>query len=544
VNRKQSHLAIDLPSSLRRTAHLAALLGVLGTARMAYAAEEAAPQPEGASAADSATEASSPEAGVVVTSEVSEVSEASETSVRSITLKVTVGDSTLSAEAIERAIEQELSIVLDATETAPDLELTLADGRVVARAQASGGRIVERSMTLPPSEEEQLQVIVLLSENLLYDEASAVLGDLPPKGPPAAAPLVLQEDVPPPAEKEPSAPFFPLGISFTRDLALPSKNYSVAFALSVPDGQWRSIQGLGIAAVSLSSRQHSEGVGIAAIMHEAGSFDGISIAGIYDRTTDEKGSHRGISIAGIYSQSAGDVLGLQIAGLMSGAATSLSGLQIAGLMSSASKSLTGLQIASFNQAGSAKYGMQIGVINYAEQGGAQIGLVNIRRKGDGPQLGLIGVGPSTRMQITSWVQGLNLEPLEGGMPSGPTANIGLRIQTKYVTSMVHLGFGAETTNCGPQNDCGTGAALVIPGYTVGGRLPLSKVWSLELDVQHRLAGFDTSLYSPDMLALRGSVVARVHPLLAFFVAAGPELVFPTVSPVWVREHLALGIQVL
>lgn len=519
VNRTQSSVSIELPSRLRRSAIALGLLAAVLGSRAGHAAEEGAPP---AGDAQGAPEVSAPEAAPTETGEIILGDGA-----QSVTLKVTLGDSGLSAEAIELALEVELSLAIEPTDSSADLELNLEGGRVVARAKASGGRIVERSMTLPPTQEERLQVIVLLSENLLHDEAADLLNDLP-KEPVAPAAVVLEEDLPPEGPKEPPQPFFPLGISLTRDLALPSKQYAVAFALSVPDGQWRSLEGLGISAVSLSFREHSKGLSIAAIMHEAGSFDGISIAGIYDRTTDEQGSHRGLSIAGIYSQGAGDVTGLQIAGLMSGAA----------------KSLTGLQIAPFNQAGTARYGMQIGVVNYAEQGAAQIGLVNIRRKGDGPQIGLIGVGPETRMQLTSWVQGLNLEPLEGGMPSGPTANIGLRIQTKYVTSMVHLGLGVETSDCGPQNDCGTGAALLIPGYTIGGRLPVSKVWSFELDLQHRFAARETSQYSPDMLALRGSVVARVHPLLAFFLAAGPELVFPTVSEVWVREHLALGVQVL
>lgn len=455
--------------------------------------------------------------------------EGAQESSKTITLKVTLGDSTLDADAIERAIEAELETSLERTDSSADLELSLGGGRVVARAKGTEGRVIERSMTLPPAEEEQLQIIALLSENLLRDEASAVLSALPATG--AGTP----------AKKEDTGPFWPVGVSVIRGVSLPSKDANVAFTLSLLDGQWRSLTGLGISGISQSWTAHSTGLSIAGIFHEAASFDGLTIAGIYDATTNVEGLRRGLSIGGLASRSAGDMIGLQIGGLLS-SARAFSGLQIGGLMSSAPKGLQGLQIGGFNQAGMAKYGMQVGVVNYAEQGGIQVGLVNIRRKGDGPQVGLIGIGPETRMQLTTWIQGLNLGELEGGMPTGPTANIGIRIQTKYFVSMAHLGFGAETTGCGAQNNCGTGAALLIPGYTVGGRLPFSKVWSAELDVQHRLAAADT-IYSPDMVALRGSVVARVHPMLAIFAAAGPEFVFPTVGDAWVREHLALGVQV-
>ena len=389
-------------------------------------------------------------------------------------------------------------------------------------------------MDLPADQEEQLQVIGLLSENLLRDEAGALLADLsaseqPPPGGAAASEMPTESIPDPVIEPEPEfGPLIPVGLAFIRDVELPSKKASVAFALAVPDGQWRSIRGLGISAFMLSSTHRSQGLSIAAAMHESAAFDGLSIAGLYDGTKREQGGFHGLRISGLYSYGAGNMYGLQISGF-------------AGLTQ---KRMIGLGIAPYNHAGDATAGVQIGVFNYSEKGGTQIGVVNVHRKGKSNKIGPFGFGPGTRQQFVAWVQGMNLSNPQAHMPYGPTANIGFRIQSQYVTTMVHVGVGVESTGCDPTTSCGTGAALFIPGYTIGARLPVSKVWSFELDMQHRMtAGYSVSFLN-HLVAFRGSVVARVHPLIAIFAAAGPEIVMPGGSEHGFQEHLALGVQVL
>jgi hypothetical protein len=440
----------------------------------------------------------------------------------SVRLKVSLGDSTLSANAIEGALEDELGVPVEKTEGASDLELILQAGRVTARAPAARGRIVERSIDLPESQAEQLQVITLLSENLLRDEAGALLADLSASEQAAAASEMPTEPIPDPViEQEPEfGPLSPAGLAFTRDVEVPNKKASVAFALAVPDGQWRNIRGLGISAFMLSSTHRSQGLSIAAAMHEAGAFDGLSIAGLYDGTKSAEGGFHGLRISGLYSYGAGNMYGLQISGF-------------AGLTQ---KRMIGLGIAPYNHAGDATAAVQIGVFNYSEKGGTQIGVVNVHRKGKSSKIGVLGFGPGTRQQFVTWVQGTNLTNPNPGMPDGPTGNVGFRIQSQYLTTMVHAGLGVDAYG---------GAALFVPGYTIGARLPVSKVWSFELDMQHRMATNGPGVsFLNHLVAFRGSVVARVHPVIAVFAAAGPELVMPGGWLQAVQEHIALGVQVL
>lgn len=454
----------------------------------------------------------------------------------SVRLKLALGDSTLSAEAIERALEAELGLPVDTTDGASDLELVLQAGRVTARTQAAPGRTVERSIDLPASPEEQLQVIALLSENLLRDEAGALLADLSASEQAAPDAAVASADMPPDTASDPVmtpepefGPLTPAGIAFTRYVEVPNKQATVAFALAVPDGQWRNIRGLGISAFMLSTTHRSQGLSIAAVAHEAGAFDGLSIAGLYDGTKSPDGGFHGLRITGLYSYSAGNTYGLQISGF-------------AGLTQ---KRNIGLSIAPYNHAGDATAAVQIGVVNYSEKGGTQIGLINVHNKGQSNKIGPIGYGPGTRQQFVAWVQGMNLKH-ESGTTYGPTGNVGFRIQSQYLTTMVHLGMGTETGGCFIDSPCGTtGEVLFIPGYTIGGRLPVSKVWSFELDMQHRFNkgyGYNGLSNLSHMVAVRVGLVARVHPLIAIFAAGGPELLLGGVAGI--QEHLALGVQVL
>lgn len=486
------------PRAVRRSAEVAALLAAILLSAVGHAEE--------ATQTEAPTDA--PTEGAAKTS---------------VHLKLSLGDSALSAEAIDEALEAELGLPVDSTDGASDLELVLQARHVTARTLAARGRIVERSLDLPENPEEQLQVIALLSENLLRDEAGALLAELSAsEQAPAASSEMPTEPIPDPViTKEPEfGPLSAAGIAFTRYLEVPNEQASVAFALAVPDGQWRNIRGFGVSAFMLSTTHRSQGLSIAAAAHEAGAFDGLSIAGLYDGTKSPDGGFHGLRISGLYSYAAGNMYGLQISGL-------------AGLTQ---KRMIGLSIAPYNHAGDATAAVQIGVVNYSEKGGTQIGLINVHTKGQSNKIGPIGYGPDTRQQFVAWVQGTNLTNPQSGMPDGPTGNIGFRIQSQYLTTMVHAGLGKDAYG---------GAALFVPGYTLGARLPVSKVWSFELDMQHRMVtGRPDFSFLNHLVAFRGSVVARVHPLIAIFAAAGPELVMPGGWLQAVQEHVALGVQVL
>jgi hypothetical protein len=238
---------------------------------------------------------------------------------------------------------------------------------------------------------------------------------------------------------------------------------------------------------------------------------------------------RGIAIAGARSQSNGEVLGLQIAG----------GAAIAG------ERLAGLQIAPFTRAGSAAGSVQIGVVNHAQKGAIQIGVVNYRKEGKGAQIGLVGFAPDTRLRLAAWASGVNMSRNRGDVPRGPTGNVGLRVESTYLVTTAHVGLGAKGQDLEPGevvctgNLCGDGSVVVIPGYTIGARLPVSKVWSFELDFQHRFVVDQSPNFMPHLLAFRASAVARVNDRLAFFASAGPEFV---ISPIdWVQEQISLGV---
>src|SRR6478736_6605597 len=185
------------PRAVRRSAEVAALLAAILVSGMGHAEEP--------TAADAATETEAK---------------------TSVHLKLSLGDSALSAEAIDEALEAELGLPVETTDGASDLELVLQARHVTARTLAARGRIVERSLDLPENPEEQLQVIALLSENLLRDEAGALLAELSAsEQAPAASSEMPTEPIPDPViTKEPEfGPLSAAGIAFTRSLEVPNE---------------------------------------------------------------------------------------------------------------------------------------------------------------------------------------------------------------------------------------------------------------------------------------------------------------------------------
>lgn len=246
--------------------------------------------------------------------------------------------------------------------------------------------------------------------------------------------------------------------------------------------QGHSLLGLGI----FTQAPQLRGLSVAGLLNNsAGGGAGLMLAGVANRVPT--GNFAGVSIAPIANSYEGSYSGLQL-GLFNGArhgrgivqlgATSgskylqgvqlgiiastdrLAGAQLAGFANLARAEATGLQLGAVNVAGKAQglvqlgglnavagplRGLQLGAYNYAglisapqiglvntageSGGGVQIGLVNISREAGTSQVGLVSIGPQTRIQLL----------LGGGTLT--RGNLAVRFRSARSYSQVALGVG-------------------------------------------------------------------------------------------------------
>ena len=168
-----------------------------------------------------------------------------------------------------------------------------------------------------------------------------------------------------------------------------------------------------------------------------GAFSGIQLAGLHNAVFDTT-RFTGIQVAGLANVSTNvtDMVDIQIAGLFNFVfdTTDFFGVQIAGFVNATHERIAGLQLAGFGNIAKDITGMQIGLINAADElhglqlglwnrsrghavgqiglvntaedlHGLQLGLWNRARGGAGVQIGLVnGFGPS---DDTSWLPLIN-----------------------------------------------------------------------------------------------------------------------------------------
>ncbi|MDD5308042.1 MAG: caspase family protein [Deltaproteobacteria bacterium] len=157
-------------------------------------------------------------------------------------------------------------------------------------------------------------------------------------------------------------------------------------------GNVSGVQGAGIFNIAGGHVYGAQGAGI--FNMAGGSVTGAEVGGIFNLNY---GHVTGIEVGGIFNISGGHISGGEVGGIFNVAGEGVSGVQVAGIFNAAGQQSRGLQLAGiYNQAddfsglqlaGIANvatgrmHGVQLGLVNVAEDSDAPIGLVNIIEKG-------------------------------------------------------------------------------------------------------------------------------------------------------------------
>lgn len=154
------------------------------------------------------------------------------------------------------------------------------------------------------------------------------------------------------------------------------------------------------------------------------------------------GDSYGVQAAGAVNVLGGHARGVQAAGGVNWA-RSVAGLQVASI--NASRDIRGAQLGAINVAAGKVGGAQVGVINYADEADAQVGVISVSRKG--------GVYADVWTSDTAAV------------------NVALKLRAKYTYSFFAVGV----------HPAGAGRGL-LAGIGFGGHIPLSRGLYLDMDL--------------------------------------------------------------
>lgn len=301
-----------------------------------------------------------PVAFAIVAPMVSTVAAAEENDAR-IVLEVDALDG-LDPEALREAIAAELGV--DVALAAPGIVgrgtlVVRGDGKNVVVTFTREGKGVVRTIERPTKPETAIEMIALLSGNLVRDEASGLIDDLRKKAhPPAPAPV----PGPAPASAPPTA---------TTPIRDPGP---CAFS---PDHWWWGIDlapGAGMSSVERGRGVRAISIGAAGTLTR--SVHGVDVAGGIALTRQ---AMCGAQIAGGATLTLGRAHGLQLSGGVAFAG-GVDGAQIASVNVS-SGDVRGVQIGVVNVSAGDVRGLQLGVVNVAKDGDAALGVVSIYRHG-------------------------------------------------------------------------------------------------------------------------------------------------------------------
>ncbi len=192
------------------------------------------------------------------------------------------------------------------------------------------------------------------------------------------------------------APFYPFLIEVIPGISGIFGDFDVGIQLGAVTASARKVQGFQIAGVSAHARsvegfqaaggfatsdtgvEGFQGAGVFATAN--GTVQGFQGAGVFATV---QGALDGYQGAGVFATASGGVSGVQHAGVFCVSGGDVDGLQLAGVFTIAEGDLAGVQVAPiYNQARKVE-GLQIGLVNVAEdvEDGMQIGLINIARFG-------------------------------------------------------------------------------------------------------------------------------------------------------------------
>lgn len=339
--------------------------------------------------------------------------------------------------------------------------------------------------------------------------------------------------------------------------------YTGAVLLSTQLGHLKGVQSSALASYrqgETEGAQLSGAVGIA-----RGNVDGAQIAtgaavllGDLDGVQTAVGASwaggrvDGAQLAVGLSFSRGQVDGFQLGGVTY--AEEVDGAQI-GLVNIVRRGIDGAQVGLVNVSGGDALGSQFGLVNVGGNvSGSQFGLLNIARDVEGVAIAPVNIIPGIRNQLVAYSSWAPSPGVEGG-PSSPLVHLGAKFVPGPLYTQLSLGIGAEAEECPgnlPPGDaqCQGNGVVYAPGFALGVRGTILPWLSLEADAQYQFEkAFSQSRAHGHALLGRLALVAEVTDDLAFFAGGGPRLDVrvtdgpdPTTTPAG-NPHVFAGIQV-
>jgi hypothetical protein len=230
----------------------------------------------------------------------------------------------------------------------------------------------------------------------------------------------------------------------------------------------------------------------------------------------------------------GDMSGVQATAGANIVGGRLEGVQASSLVNVATKEVTGVQAtAGVNVASDRLSGGQAAVVNVAgDLTGAQIGIVNIGRKVKGLQLGLLNIAD----EVDGAAIGLvtitkdSIHPVAWGGNLAYT-NAGIKFTTKYVYTLVAIGFGTRET----ELDGG-----MVVTNALGGHIPIAAGFDVEAELAYTKVESSKENHALHPRVLGGYAFAK-H--LRVFAGGGPRvpIAFDRGSSA-VRPEVVAGLQ--
>ncbi|HKO91831.1 MAG TPA: hypothetical protein VJU61_11790, partial [Polyangiaceae bacterium] len=263
--------------------------------------------------------------------------------------------------------------------------------------------------------------------------------------------------------------------------------------------------GLNLATAPVTGMQGALGLNLA-----TGGLEGVQLGGVFNLATG------------------GELEGAQVAIGMNWAAQ-LDGAQLG--LGNVGQEVTGAQISLIN-VGEQVTGLQLGLINVAYQvKGLQLGLINVAQTVDGASVGIIPYDHSRGLQLVTWYD------------STQDFNFGVRFQTGVLYVMPTLSYDRSSVS----GDIEKGGASYVPGFSVGGRVPIWERAYVDLDVNYANPSNGWA-YDEQSIDLRYRLIGGWQFSAEFGVFAGGGVLhhFRTdgQGEASVAPELSLGFQVL
>jgi hypothetical protein len=433
------------------------------------------------------------------------------------------------------------------------------------------GRTIERVVSLPEDEAQSIEVIALLSGNLVRDEAGALLSSLRSRvvSLPAEEPMAAKASRPrvkvsttvsmgtvPRARIEGGrwspARHVPFNLSLFHPISLvrPSESLATDVELGLAYSRVGRVDALGFNVLVLRVEHDLDGFGYGTLFaSNGGGLEGFQLSGL--------GSHVGRSVAGaqvgglvamaqegvegsqtagVLAYAGGRAAGFQLAGVSSVAGGLVDGMQLSGALNVAWGGFDGVQLAAINVAADGD-GVQLGGVNVARDvAGAQIGAVNVGRRVRGLQLGLVNVAEDFEGVPVGLVNVSKTIQIQPTFWSSTTtlANAGVTYRARPGYTLIAMGW-----------DPSAGSDQLQLGAAIGASAPYRSVF-LDVDVGY-WGEWDGDLFGEvDRHVMRYRATAGVRPFRGFAIMAGggARQDIELGPDITVRPELHLGVQLL